>query len=110
VSRVAVVHPRQAVRSLASHILLANGFAPIEAETVADAMALIETDPPALAVVDERLVAELPRLPIPWVAIGRRGARTLLMGAGAACMIEKPFSVADLRRAVLWTIAVYPTP
>lgn len=108
--RVTIVHPMHVVRALAVQILEAHGFAPIEAETVEDALAVIRVDPPAVAIVDERLVEALPRLPMPWIALGSRGRRAPLMAAGACCVVDKPFSPEELVRAVTCALEVHGSP
>ena len=107
--RVAVVHPMHAVRTLAAQILAAAGLVPIEAETVDDAMAVMRVDPPEVAIVDEHLAGALPPLPVPWIALGRRGPRAPRLADGACCIVDKPFAPEDLLRAVHWALEVYPS-
>jgi len=108
VPRVAVVHPLQAVRTLAAQILSAAGMAPIEAETADDARAVMRIDPPEVAIVDESLAAALAPLPVPWIALGRKGPRAPLVARGASCVVEKPFAAEDLLRAVAWALDLNP--
>jgi DNA-binding response OmpR family regulator len=108
VPRVAVVHPKHVMRALTAQILEQAGFVPIEGETAEDALAVTGADPPALAIIDERLVEDLPRLSVPWIALGRsRAPHAPLLAAGACCVVEKPFSPEDLLRAVTWALDVY---
>jgi hypothetical protein len=106
--RVAVVHPIQAVRTLVAQILAAAGIAPIEAETAEDARAVMQVDPPEIAIVDEAVVGALAPLPVPWIALGRKGPRAPLVAAGACCVVEKPFIPEDLLRAVAWALDLQP--
>jgi DNA-binding response OmpR family regulator len=96
------------MRALTAQILEQAGFVPIEGETAEDALAVTGADPPALAIIDERLVEDLPRLSVPWIALGRsRAPHAPLLAAGACCVVEKPFSPEDLLRAVTWALDVY---
>lgn len=104
--RVIIVHPTYALRTLAADILAAQGFAAIAAEAIDDVAALFATDPPAVAVVDERLVPDLPCLRFPWIALGRPATHASLVAAGAACVVEKPFGEENLLEAVRWVLAV----
>ncbi len=108
--RVAVVHPKHVMRALTAQILEQAGFVPIEGETAEDALAVTGADPPALAIIDERLVEDLPRLSVPWIALGRsRAPHAPLLAAGACCVVEKPFSPEELVRAVTWALDVHAT-
>jgi DNA-binding response OmpR family regulator len=110
VPRVSVVHRSDVVRALVGEILSAEGFEPIGAATVEDALALMWVDPPVLAVVDEDLVGGFLGLPVPWIALGRRGHGATVAAAGASCVVQKPFVPGDLVRAVAWALDVYASP
>jgi DNA-binding response OmpR family regulator len=107
VQRIAVVHPNHAVRALAAQILAANGFAPVEAETVEDAVSILATDPPVVAVVNENLVGDLRSWGVPIIGLAMPGSRFRLIDAGARCVVDKPFTAEDLLRAVRWVLEVY---
>jgi hypothetical protein len=88
-------------------ILSAHGCAPVEAETADDARAVIAADPPDFAIVDEALVEALATRSLPWIALARRGARPVVVDAGACCVVEKPIRERELMRAVGWVAQVY---
>jgi DNA-binding response OmpR family regulator len=96
-----------AVRSLVAQLLSTHGYEPVEAETAEDALAVLATDPPVLAIVDEELVPPLAGIPVPVIALGRRDAASSLADAGACCVVEKPFQAEGLLRAVVWALDVY---
>jgi DNA-binding response OmpR family regulator len=107
--RVAVVHPKSVIRSLIARPLSESGFEPVEAATVADALAVLATAPPLLAIVDEELVGQLTGVRIPVIALGRRDVAASLVDAGACCVVENPFQPEALLRAVRWVLEVYST-
>jgi CheY-like chemotaxis protein len=121
-TRVLVVEDSAAVRLLVAQILEGAGYSVIPAETAADALAVVSSDPPEVAVVDEHLaesdghafIRALRAHPDPrvrsMIAIGissREGSEQRLMAAGAHCSVRKPFHQRDLLRAVRWGVDVY---
>ncbi len=120
--RVLLVEDSAAVRLLVAQILEGAGYAVIPAETAADALHVVGSDPPEVAIVDEHLaetdghalIRALRAHPNPrvrsMIAIGmsgRDGSEQRLMEAGAHCFVRKPFHQRDLLRAVRWGVDVY---
>jgi CheY-like chemotaxis protein len=121
-TRVLLVEHSAAVRLLVAQILEGAGYAVIPAETADDALQVMSTDPPDVAIVDEHLagteghalIRSLRTHPDPRVrsviAIGisgLEGSEQRLMAAGAHCFVRRPFQKRDLLRAVRWGVDVY---
>jgi CheY-like chemotaxis protein len=113
--RVLVVDDSRPIRLLLTQALEAHGYAPVQAETAEDALAIALSDPPDAIVVDHHLPglsgvdfvrivrgssnARLRSVPVVGLS-GVNGSERALLDAGASCFIPKPIHEPALIKAV----------
>ncbi len=117
--RILVVEDDHLLAATIAEDLSDQGLAPIVCATAEEAIAALERERVALAIVDHHLGdgvtgAEFTRRSrerapgVPVIGIsGRLGTEQALTSAGVCCFIQKPFGSARLKQAVRWALDVY---